>query len=318
MHYIGNKRETMKSTPTDLFLSLFCKELSFHIDSARTRKEKVTPLEFVELVSIASKEVLDQYLDQNFDTGDYHLDVHNSYEDIARLSIDSYTQSNQVFEKITDEHATLLEEHKDSDFINVNKLSEKFSDIQSHLINEIIRANTIIKELNLQVQHLEIASTLDPLTKTYNRHALQKHLKELLSREKRSNDLFIFMLDIDNFKIINDTYGHIAGDKILIFIAKLLKKALRDGDKVYRFGGEEFLILVNRTDLPGTELIANRLLTLCRQNKPLFHNEQISVTVSLGLTQVRDKDTMDTLIQRADTALYRAKKNGKDRYEMEL
>jgi diguanylate cyclase (GGDEF)-like protein len=126
------------------------------------------------------------------------------------------------------------------------------------------------------------------------------------------------MIDADNFKLINDKFGHIAGDKVLIFLAKLFKKALRDGDRVYRFGGEEFIILLNRTDMEGAKLVAERLLTLCRSNKPLFQNQQISVTLSIGMTQLKEGDTIDTIIERSDTALYKAKNNGKDRLEMEF
>lgn len=308
----------MESTQTNLFLSLFCKELTFHLETAATRQDKITPTEFAELVSISTKTLLEHYLNGDLDLLEYNGDISQNYKELAKLSIDSYTQSNEVFEKITDEHATLLETPKSPDFINMGLLSEKLSDIQSHLSSEVLRANTIIKELNQQVQTLEIASTLDPLTKTYNRYALQKHFEDIISCERRTNEIFILMLDIDNFKSINDNFGHIAGDKILIFISKLLKKALRDGDRVYRFGGEEFVISLNRTDLEGAKLVAERLLSLCRNNKPLYQNEQISVTISLGLTQLRNDDTIDSMIQRSDSALYRAKMNGKDCYEMEL
>ncbi|MDD2829077.1 MAG: GGDEF domain-containing protein [Sulfuricurvum sp.] len=307
----------MESAQINLFLSLFYKELSFYLESAAKRQEKITPLEFAELVSIATKEVLDHHLTGDLDLHEYNSDDSYNYKDIAKLSIDSYTQSNEIYEHISDKHASILK-NQPSELINLKFFNEKLSDIQSHLSNEVSRANNIISGLNSQVKSLEIASTLDPLTKTFNRYALLKHFDEILSKERSTNELFILMLDIDNFKSINDHFGHIAGDKILIFLSKLLKKALRDGDKVYRFGGEEFLILLNRTDIEGAQLIAERLLTLCRQNKPLYQNEQISVTISLGLTQLRDDDTMDSLIQRSDNALYRAKENGKDRYEMEL
>jgi diguanylate cyclase (GGDEF)-like protein len=161
-------------------------------------------------------------------------------------------------------------------------------------------------------------TTLDPLTKVYNRYALQEHLNTLLARTNRNADVFVLMTDIDDFKQINDRFGHIAGDKVLIFIAKLLKKALRDGDRVYRFGGEEFIILLNRTDQNGARLVAERLLTLCRNNKPLFQHQQIAVTLSIGMTKIGENDTMDTVIDRSDTALYRAKNNGKDCLEMEF
>jgi diguanylate cyclase (GGDEF)-like protein len=169
-----------------------------------------------------------------------------------------------------------------------------------------------------QVKALETKTSLDPLTKAYNRYALQEHLKSVLDKENRDFDIFALMIDVDDFKLINDRFGHIAGDKVLIFITKLFKKALRDGDRVYRFGGEELIILLNRTDAAGAQLVAERLLNLCRNNKPLFQNQQIPVTLSIGLTKIVENDTIDGVINRSDTALYRAKKNGKDRLEMEF
>lgn len=307
----------MTSNQVNHFLSLFCKELSFHVELATSRQSEISPVEFAELISIATKEVLDLYVSGELELHEYQANQETSYKDLAHLGINAYAQSNEVFERITQEHATLLD-HNATHHIDMEVLNEKFYDIQNHLNTEISRANSVITTLQEQVKSLETTSTLDPLTKTYNRYALLKHFDDILSKNKNLQELFVVMLDVDNFKSINDRFGHIAGDKILIFIAKLLKKALRDGDKIYRFGGEEFFILLNRTDLDGAQLVANRLLSLCRQNKPLFQNEQISVTISLGLTQMLPDDTLDSLIHRADTALYRAKNNGKDKMEIEL
>lgn len=306
----------MKSTQVNLFLSLFCKELSFHLESASARQETIAPSEFAEIVTTATKEVLELCLSGELDMHEYICD--NGYKDIALQSINSYSQSNETFAKISDTQASILEEHKNANFIDLNNISEKFVDIQSHLTQEVQRANQIIQELHAQVQTLEVTTTLDPLTKTFNRYALQKHLSELLKINRQIQEVFVLMIDLDDFKNINDQHGHIAGDKVLIFIAKLLKKALRDGDRVYRFGGEEFVVMLNRTDLEGAQLVANRFLALCRQNKPVFHNEQIGVSLSIGLTQTHENDNMDELLHRADSALYRAKKNGKNRLEIEL
>jgi diguanylate cyclase (GGDEF)-like protein len=308
----------MKSSQVDLFLSLFCKELAFHLESSSIRQEKIAPEEFAEIVSIATKEVVELYLNGGLDMREYSSNGEDGYKELALLSIGSYTQTNHFFEGISNQQAAILEEGKTFDAINLDSIIDKFADIQTHCDLEVQRANKIIQDLSTQVKSLEITTSLDALTKTFNRYALQKHLGELLSNKRQIPELFVLMIDIDNFKAINDRYGHIAGDKVLIFIAKLLKKTLRDGDKVYRFGGEEFVILLNRTDLAGTQLVANRILNLCRQNKPLFHNDKITVTVSVGLTQIRDNDNIDELLHRADTALYRAKNSGKDRMEMEL
>lgn len=308
----------MESTQVHPFLSLFCKELSFHLESVSARQKTITPGDFAELVTTATKEILDAYLDGSIDLQEYYASTHDGYKEIAMQSIGSFTDSNKVIEDIAVSQSELLDCPDMNKYIDIGVISEKMCDLQSHLNNEVNKANQIIQELNNQVHELELTTTLDPLTKAFNRHALQKHFTELLAKDRFSHEMFILMIDIDNFKVINDKYGHIAGDKVLIFASKLLKKALRDGDKLYRFGGEEFVILLNRTDLEGATLVGNRLLALCRQNKPLYQNEQIGVTLSIGLTPIRDDDTIDTLIHRSDVALYRAKKSGKDRLEMEV
>lgn len=300
------------------FLFHFCKELSVHLESIKNHQKTIEPSEFAELVATATHEVLEAYALGEIDLQAYRDTTIDQYKELAIKSIDSYTQTNQQIEKITEEQADLLEQKDTDSLINFEKITEKFNDIQTHLSDEVARANEVIYTLLEQVKNLEVKTSLDPLTKTYNRYALHEHLHSILDKEILEFEIFALMIDADNFKLINDKFGHIAGDKVLIFLAKLFKKALRDGDRVYRYGGEEFIILLNRTDFEGARLVAERLLTLCRSNKPLFQNQQISVTLSIGMTKLKEKDTIDTIIERSDLALYKAKNNGKDRLEMEF
>lgn len=308
----------MSYSENNPFLAHLCQQLSAHLDAAKGRQANVTPAEFAEIITTAVQDLLEAYTNGDFDLEAYKECSVNEYKILAQKSIDSYSATNEKIEKITEKHAELIEETSSSDLIDFGKISQKFNDIQTHLSDEVVRANQVIKGLVDQVKNLEIKTSLDPLTKTFNRHALQEHLKAVLTKEHFDFEIFALMLDVDNFKSINDQFGHIAGDKVLIFIAKLFKKALRDGDRVYRFGGEEFIILLNRTDIEGARLVGERLLSLCRNNKPLFQNKQIPVTLSIGLTKITDGDSIDTIIGRSDTALYRAKNNGKDRMEMEF
>ncbi len=300
------------------FLFHFCKELSIHLEAAAKRQATIEPSEFAELVTNATQEVLEAYTSGEIDLLAYRNTSAEEYKALAIKSIDSYADTNERIGKITEEQAELLEQSNGDTLINFEKITEKFTDIQNHLSDEVSRANDVIYTLMEQVKNLEVKTSLDPLTKTFNRYALNEHLRTILEKEKLNFDIFCFMIDADNFKQINDKFGHIAGDKVLIFLAKLFKKALRDGDRVYRFGGEEFIILLNRTDFEGARLVGERLLTLCRNNKPLFQNQQITVTLSIGMTKIKETDTIDAIIQRSDTALYKAKNNGKDRLEMEL
>ncbi len=121
------------------------------------------------------------------------------------------------------------------------------------------------------------------------------------------------MIDADDFKKVNDNYGHIAGDKILKLLAKIFLNNIREYDKVYRYGGEEFLMIFNRTTLPTVKKTAERILTTVRENKLIYKNSYIRITLSMGMTEHRKGETLKEVIERADRALYQAKQIGKDR-----
>jgi diguanylate cyclase (GGDEF)-like protein len=205
---------------------------------------------------------------------------------------------------------TLQECHEQH--IDLDSITTKFDEIQSHMSEEVKKANEVITQLTKQVKTLEEKSNLDSLTKVFNRRALSTYLEKVCNNEKLPYDMHLLMLDIDDFKNINDMFGHIAGDKILIFIANILRKTIRDGDKVFRYGGEEFIIILNRLEKDKCEQIALRLLELISGNKLIYKGETINVTISIGTTMLVKSDTPDSLISRADKALYRAKENGKN------
>lgn len=308
----------MDSNQLHPLLVHFCKELSIQLDSISTNQDTINPSEFAELVTMTTHEVINSFVCGEYNLAVYRNSVIEEYKELAEQSIQSYAQTSEKIGQINEQQAVVLSESTNSSLIDLRTLTEKFCEFNHHLSDEIARANDVINSLIEQVKSLEMKTSLDPLTQVFNRYALHEHLKVFLEKEKRDYDIFALMIDVDNFKIINDQFGHIAGDKVLIFIAKILKKALRDGDRVYRFGGEEFIVILNRTDLDGAKLVAERLLSLCRNNKPLFQNQQIAITLSIGLTKILDNDSVDRIIERSDTALYRAKNSGKDRYEMEL
>lgn len=172
------------------------------------------------------------------------------------------------------------------------------------------------KQLELVNDKLKMAAIIDGLTGLYNRKEIQSQIEEALSRIE--NEQFsLVMLDIDNFKQVNDTYGHQEGDTVIVALADILRNR-RIGHKQNvssgRWGGEEFMVLLRGTDSGSAAYIAD----LMREN---FSNTSFPgirpQTVSLGVTQARMDDTVDTLCSRVDMALYRAKKNGKNRVEVE-
>ena len=241
----------------------------------------------------------------------------NAYKDIADKSISSFKDSNEIFEEIVQIHQETMNEYSGV-HIDLPSMIKKFKLVQDQMSSEVERANSIITELTMQVKKLERDSNLDALTKVFNRRALTTYLNNLCQRENASYNLHLLILDIDDFNKINDTYGHIAGDKILIFIANILKKTLRDGDKVFRYGGEEFVIILNRITPEACLEITNRILELVRNNQLIYKGESINVTMSIGTTKYDKGDTPDSLIDRADKALYKSKTGGKNQMNMEI
>ena len=241
----------------------------------------------------------------------------NVYKEIATKTLSSYKNTNNTFEKLTKVQKNTVQDCENQ-FIDLPSMRDKFDEIQNHMSQEIERANNVINKLSTQIKELENTTNLDSLTKIFNRRALDTYLKNLCDKTELQYELHLLLLDIDDFKQVNDKYGHIAGDKILIFIANLLRKTLRDGDKVFRYGGEEFIIILNRIDTNNCQTTAHRILKLISSNQLFYKGESIHVTMSIGSTIYSPKDTPEDLINRADKALYKSKNNGKNQINMEL
>jgi diguanylate cyclase (GGDEF)-like protein len=196
---------------------------------------------------------------------------------------------------------------------------DKFTSMNSEINDELVRANEKIKSLKDQVKDLEDKTNIDSLTQLLNRNAYQNYLAPLLDKAHMGNkelSLFLLLIDLDDFKQVNDTYGHLAGDKVLVYIAKLLRTVFRDTDRIFRFGGEEFAVVFNRVELATIEVVATRLLEKVRKNHLIYKNSQLRVTLSMGVAKHRSGDTLETLFDRADQAMYKAKNSGKDRLEI--
>jgi len=162
------------------------------------------------------------------------------------------------------------------------------------------------------------ASLTDPLTGAGNRTGLERHLSREIDLARRHGaSLSILMIDIDNFKAINDQYGHSVGDTVIVSVINTLMKANRQTDLCFRYGGEEFVVVLSKTPQLGAELIANRFRRSVQQLHTLPEQEQ-RVTVSIGVTDFRANDDLPTLMSRSDQALYRAKHGGKNRVVVAL
>ncbi|MCK9398198.1 MAG: GGDEF domain-containing protein [Methylobacter sp.] len=169
-----------------------------------------------------------------------------------------------------------------------------------------------LKNATLFHQALKMAYT-DPLTQTHNRAAFNDSInREMSLAARNAKSLSVIFFDIDHFKTINDTYGHDCGDTTLAFCAKWIKESLRDSDIVFRYGGEEFVILLSDTDAYGAELLAERIRASIEHHTIAYDMETIKITASLGVSTLRKDDTIESFIKRADEAMYTAKNNGRN------
>jgi diguanylate cyclase (GGDEF)-like protein len=175
-----------------------------------------------------------------------------------------------------------------------------------------------LQQLNSAHEELKQVARLDPLTRVNNRRALLEQLEMELQRCRRYHHPFtVLFLDVDHFKVINDRFGHVAGDMVLQRIMQLAGSLTRPPDIVGRYGGEEFAIGLVECDLTGARPIAERIRSAIEQLVLSWEGQRIAVTVSIGLAVLTpDIEKIERLIDRADRALYEAKASGRNRIEV--
>ena len=171
---------------------------------------------------------------------------------------------------------------------------------------ELEKSLTIIKEMSIR----------DYLTGVYNRRHLMELLEHEYHRISRGGAHFsVAMLDIDHFKSVNDTHGHLTGDEVLKAVSDVIRNSLRSADFCGRYGGEEFLLVMTQTNINGALLCAERIRSTIEQSRFTSLGPNFKVTVSLGVTEFTGKEDIPTMIARADKALYHAKESGRNRVE---
>lgn len=166
--------------------------------------------------------------------------------------------------------------------------------------------------LKLRREELEQLYRQDALTGLWNRYRISEFIDLELARYRREQHPFgVILIDIDHFKKINDTLGHLVGDEVLRELSGLLHEHIREKDLMGRWGGEEFIVIVTHTRLEELQQLAEKLRELSEEHR--FGKRGLYVTLSLGVTMVQENDTELLLLDRADSALYEAKHGGRNR-----
>jgi len=175
-----------------------------------------------------------------------------------------------------------------------------------------------VSRLNVELKEVKTKAMTDGLTKAYNREAFDSYIRKIVDRNTiKPSPFSLLMLDIDDFKKINDTYGHQIGDRVLVALVKKCTEFIRDEDFLARYGGEEFVIVLPGASLRNALKKAQRLRKAIAGTHYTIDKEKggkgLSITVSIGASSFSKKDSVSTVIDRSDQALYQAKRTGKNR-----
>lgn len=186
-----------------------------------------------------------------------------------------------------------------------------------HTSRELIDTKTALEEMRTELQQTRTQLMLDPLTGTRNRFGMDITLNQEIARARRSEShLTAALVDLDFFKDINDRHGHEAGDQMLLHFTQLSRAVLRESDLLFRYGGEEFLVVLPDTEQEGAIFVLQRLQQMLSKSPLRYAQTVIKATFSAGVAGLLAGDNAASLVQRADQALYRAKEGGRNRVEI--
>lgn len=233
-------------------------------------------------------------------TGDYHDTIESLSQQISQT--DDIAQLGTLLEQVT--AATR----------NVQAATLRSREETLRTQKEVQAAEQKVRDLQKQLEQVSAKVREDQLTGALNRRGLEEEFERSASAsERRSEPMSLALLDIDNFKSLNDTHGHQAGDGALVHLARVIKASIRPTDIVCRYGGEEFVILLPGTGLQDSVMVISRLQRELTKRFFLHDNQRLLITFSAGVAERRTGESRDDAIGRADSAMYIAKRSGKNR-----
>ncbi|MFC0445491.1 diguanylate cyclase [Pseudidiomarina halophila] len=195
-------------------------------------------------------------------------------------------------------------------WVSAGRIARPFADLSAQLEEEVAERTEELRQTNEKLQRL---ATTDPLTGLLNRRALIKQARQLRKRaDRHGQDITVVMIDLDNFKKVNDSYGHGVGDKVLKKLGALAKRLVRDVDIAARTGGEEFTLVLDGSNEKNAKAVTERLAEQLRETTFSADDENFNVTLSAGVASWPANEEFEKVMDQADELLYRAKEKGRD------
>ena len=238
----------------------------------------------------------------------------------TRSNLGNAESESESYQQCLNSAANVLSENS-----NISAIKSIVNDLSSHtqsmrnttleLRKELSEANGKIDQMHAEFKRVRHESVTDPLTGLKNRRAFDISLKQLTDKLKSSHEpLSLLIADLDHFKKINDQYGHITGDAVLKWVAKILKDSVRGNDVPARLGGEEFAILLPNTALAGGNSVAENIRKNISERRVKHANTSLGqITISIGVAEYKPELSSEEFVERADQALYQAKHAGRNR-----
>ena len=234
------------------------------------------------------------------------------------------SQSSEKFDKILNEQIDVIKAAENmSDILSTKdvvlgqaKKIQSQTDAMREELEELKRTSSKQSQL---LEQVESKAMIDPLTQVFNRGTYNMEIIQMIKKFKRyKNPAALIIIDIDHFKIFNDDYGHKVGDAVLALVASVIKGAVRDTDMVFRYGGEEFVVLLDNLDLKNALTVAEKVRAQIESHHLTNKANVLNITVSIGLSCFKEGDVESSIFERADKALYQGKQNGRNRVEQLL
>jgi len=235
------------------------------------------------------------------------------YLDMVENSVATFIESHAGIASVAEEQRQCLDKAPSDSIEKFVTFIEELTALNRNMSDELDRAQSKINTLTEELYEARSGLTTDLLTKVGNRQGFSEDIESIIEAgTNKKLSLVLMMIDVDNFKFLNDEHGYVAGDKVLYFIAQTIKGMIRTADNVYRYGGEEFAVIMNRCDVTQAEAMADKIRLKIAQSNLLYAGKSVHVTISVGVTTHQQGDTLESLIGRADKALYCAKKSNKN------